>query len=294
MYFIEFLVQRKLIDEERMADALAEQASRSPSLYEVARTHRLIPSRDLVSVAVLQARERLDFRAACARVGVWSPELERAFDEKLRESEVPISRILLSRQWIGYPELNRALDEYLLEAVASTGKEEGTAALVSAPAASESGDAIEDELRRLFSPEAEARLLEMTARLAGAGAKSGSPLPDGSREDLRQLLHAFHELRGACRLAQRQDLEMPLEKAEALVQEAIARWEGIDAGLLQSIGECLGRAVKAFWKRHGFFLSETEPPEDWRREISEVGTQLELFLDLIGTLASLSGRKEAA
>ncbi len=112
-FFGEFLVEKNLVTDEVLVDALIEQLKSMPSLTEIAFETKLFPAKSFLSILSLQTNEKLDFKTAAEKLGLWSVEIEERVSRTLSEKKIPLGQILVRNGKVGFEDITKALDEYL-------------------------------------------------------------------------------------------------------------------------------------------------------------------------------------
>ena len=112
-YFGEFLVEKGVITEENLVDALIEQLANTPPLCQVIRQKKILSTQKIFEAFRFQQDNQVEFMQACKAIGSWTQEVqERAFTS-LDEIRKPLGHILVSKGLIDLKKLTNMLDEFL-------------------------------------------------------------------------------------------------------------------------------------------------------------------------------------
>lgn len=122
MLFGEFLIEKKLITEQQLLEALVAQVRETPTLLEMVLELKLIESSELLKIVTTQFSRKIEFQAACREHGQWSNDLAVRLEQETLKRRRPIGEFLLGKKFISIDDLNRILDEY----VAHRAKEHST------------------------------------------------------------------------------------------------------------------------------------------------------------------------
>lgn len=113
MYFGEFLLKQKLIDESRLAEALVEQICMTPVPCKVLFEAGKISAGDMIRIFSVQFEKGLTFRQACQELSIWNDEMDAILLSETKKSRPPLGNIILRQGSVSLDTLTSALDEYL-------------------------------------------------------------------------------------------------------------------------------------------------------------------------------------
>lgn len=112
-YFGEFLVSKKIISEEILADILVEQHKNVPSVLEIVHKKRLVNASELLKALAWQTENQGEFKTALQNIQKWTPELETSIRTELETQRVPLGHLLIKKGVTDLVTITKALDEFL-------------------------------------------------------------------------------------------------------------------------------------------------------------------------------------
>jgi hypothetical protein len=112
-YFGEFLVEKGVITEENLVDALIEQLSNTPPLCQVIRQKKILSTQKIFEAFRFQQDNQVEFMQACKAIGSWTQEVQERVFTSLDEIRKPLGHILVSKGLIDLKKLTNMLDEFL-------------------------------------------------------------------------------------------------------------------------------------------------------------------------------------
>lgn len=118
--FGEFLVQKGVITEELLLQAVVRQIAMLPATAEIILAHKILPPSQLLAVLKHQSQWRIDFIASAQALGVWSEEVASRLQKELAEVRVPLGMILINMGALEADQLPHYLDEYFAERAKGT------------------------------------------------------------------------------------------------------------------------------------------------------------------------------
>jgi hypothetical protein len=112
-YFGEFLVEKGVITEENLVDALIEQLANTPPLCQVIRQKKILSTQKIFEAFRFQQDNQVEFMQACKAIGSWTQEVQERVFTSLDEIRKPLGHILVSKGLIDLKKLTNMLDEFL-------------------------------------------------------------------------------------------------------------------------------------------------------------------------------------
>lgn len=112
-YFGEYLVDKGVIKEEGLLEALFEQAREVPFMSELAFKSRIISNDSILKALVIQAEKRIDFKEACVSLNLWTDEIELKILSELNKARKPLGYYLVKNGNADLSSITKALDEFL-------------------------------------------------------------------------------------------------------------------------------------------------------------------------------------
>jgi hypothetical protein len=112
-YFGEFLVEKGVITEENLVDALIEQLANTPPLCQVIHQKKILSSAKIFEAFRFQQDNQVEFMQACKAIGAWTQEVQEKAFNSLDDIRKPLGHILVSKGLIDLKKLTNMLDEFL-------------------------------------------------------------------------------------------------------------------------------------------------------------------------------------
>ena len=112
-YFGEFLVEKGVITEENLVDALIEQLANTPPLCQVIHQKNILSSSKIFEAFRFQQDNQVEFMQACKAIGAWTQEVQDKAFNSLDDIRKPLGHILVSKGLIDLKKLTNMLDEFL-------------------------------------------------------------------------------------------------------------------------------------------------------------------------------------
>lgn len=235
--FGEFLVEKGLVKEELLLEALIDQMRNMPSAVEMVYEHKLMVPSELLRALTHQTKFQVDFKRACLDLKLWSPTLEAAIKKGLDAKRVPIGQILV-KKGLDFERMTNAFDEYLggLTLVENTGENRAGGPLSDSQFSEVSGAILED-YEELLSDLRRAEIEEMVMKIGPSEIKS----------ICLELLGHFHSMKGGARFIKAQLSERLLEKVEELLRVCSVVNTQIAQNELGRVTAQIMRAVGILW-----------------------------------------------
>jgi hypothetical protein len=188
--FGEFLVERGLVSEKDLVDAIIEQISLTPSLPVLVHQYGLLTHGELIRALGHQARSKKDFKSACQELGLWTDLHEAKVEELLAALRIPIGQILIKKNLLSFEVLRRSLDEFFADQKNGS-KTTITSPATSVPMVKDLGPVTPEKASRLVGLMSPAFLAELRKRLVSLSAAAAP-----AKAEILAVYLAFHELRG--------------------------------------------------------------------------------------------------
>jgi len=112
-YFGEYLIDKKLINEESLIEALIEQVCLQPPVSKIVYDNKYLSTEQILKILKIQQEKKIDFIQAARQIELWSDHIDTQVTNKLNEKRLPIGEILLQKKYIQVDQLSHALDEFL-------------------------------------------------------------------------------------------------------------------------------------------------------------------------------------
>lgn len=114
-FFGEYLVEKKIISQNDLLEALVLQVQNTPTFLEVAFKHSIFQPEQILSILKNQVVEGVEFKVSAQSLGLWTLEAERQIQDALVKERVPLGKILLSQKKLEVKDLIAALDQFLAD-----------------------------------------------------------------------------------------------------------------------------------------------------------------------------------
>lgn len=213
--FIEHLLERELVKKEALIEGLLAQTATLPSLAEIVYRENLLDRADILRALILQAKEKLAFKEACTRLGLWSAELESKTDATIRKQSPSLFRWLVEHDVIEAEKLSQSFSEYLNK----------SASLDWADLFSEG---YKNELLRLIEVLRSEQCLRDQSQLRGT---------------LTSAMFLVHQAAGAARFLGRNSTERLLLVSERLIIAALRKKGPFSSSSLGALADAVEKAV---------------------------------------------------
>jgi hypothetical protein len=113
--FGQYLVEKGLLKEDELVLALVDQIKKLPSIIEIIFEKKMLSSKEILSILLLQQNEKLSFVEAAKKLQLWTKELELKVDLELSYKKIPLGELLVSSKVLSLESIVEALDEFLTE-----------------------------------------------------------------------------------------------------------------------------------------------------------------------------------
>jgi hypothetical protein len=114
-FFGDYLVEKKLISEETLADALVRQVRALPSTAEVVHEKKLISPEKLLQIFRLQTKTHAGFIEAASELKAWSDQIQTEVEDHLATIRPPLGQVLVESGKMTAQQIMNALDEFISE-----------------------------------------------------------------------------------------------------------------------------------------------------------------------------------
>lgn len=120
----EFLVEKGLLSNGDLLDALMLQSSNTSSVAEIVHKNKFLDCETILSTLKFQAEHSLGFYQALSKLGHLSDELTSKIKKIMDKERKPLGQILLETKKIDCEQLIQAFDDFIYETKNSTAGEE--------------------------------------------------------------------------------------------------------------------------------------------------------------------------
>jgi hypothetical protein len=118
--FGDYLVERKLISNQVLAEVLIEQLKSIPSTAEVVFEYKLLSTDQILAVLRKQTEAKKGFVEAARDLELWSEDIARRVEEVLGVVRIPLGQLLINSGKVSIEQITDALDHFLSEAPKNT------------------------------------------------------------------------------------------------------------------------------------------------------------------------------
>ncbi len=275
-FFGEYLVEKDLLSESDLIEALVEQSKTVPSTLEVVYSGDIFNHQQILSALKNQAESGGEFVTSCRTLDLWTEDVEKKVSREISKKRPPLGKVLLKNNKIEIKQLISALDEFLAdrmdESMAEASASTAEAAVV---------------------PESTAPEVEID--LSGVGeAKPTAEVGDGAVSDAEEYMAVFtdelyYELEGNIFSIEPMK-EMFLTEMESIQNNFQALYGGAKFAGVNSSEELVERIITAMTKIQEIG-KDVDEPIVWEFKAVAKGT-----LDLLKEIreALKSGQNESA
>jgi hypothetical protein len=118
-YFGEFLIEKGIITEENLVDALVEQISTTPPICQVVVEKKILPAKKVFEAFRYQQENNVEFVQACKALGTWTQEIQDRAFSVIDDLRKPLGHILVKKGLIDLKKLTSMLDEFMSQITTS-------------------------------------------------------------------------------------------------------------------------------------------------------------------------------
>jgi hypothetical protein len=112
-YFGEFLVEKGVITQDNLVDALVEQIAATPPLCQLIHQKKILGTSKIFEAFRYQQDKQVEFMSACVALGFWNKDVQDKVSSALDEIRKPLGHILVSKGLLDLKKLTTMLDEFL-------------------------------------------------------------------------------------------------------------------------------------------------------------------------------------
>ena len=112
-YFGEFLVEKGVISQENLVEALVDQIASTPPLCQVIVQKKILTTAKVFEAFRFQQDHQVEFMQACKSIGAWTQEVQDKTFSAIDDIRRPLGHILVSKDLIDLKKLTNMLDEFL-------------------------------------------------------------------------------------------------------------------------------------------------------------------------------------
>lgn len=114
-YFGNFLISKKIINENALISALIEQLKNSQSTFEILFEKKLIAAQDSLKILEEQQASQSTYKSAALKLNLWKKEFDSIVEDHLNSSRPPLGKILIDQGILDLKKLTSLLDEFFSE-----------------------------------------------------------------------------------------------------------------------------------------------------------------------------------
>ena len=227
-YFGEFLVEKGVITEDNLVDALIEQLANTPPLCQVIHQKKILSSAKIFEAFRFQQDNQVEFMQACKAIGAWTQEVQEKAFNSLDDIRKPLGHILVSKGLIDLKKLTNMLDEFLSQlsmapAAAPIPTPVSIPVVVAAPVI-ESEELMESyqpgilmELDETFD-EKKRKMVRVALSLVKDNAGSDNAICKKLMGDVYKIVHGLNGLLGLLALDKLSELLTDMEQYLSVIQ----------------------------------------------------------------------------
>ena len=253
-YFGEFLVEKGVITEENLVDALIEQLANTPPLCQVIHQKKILSSAKIFEAFRFQQDNQVEFMQACKAIGAWTQEVQEKAFNSLDDIRKPLGHILVSKGLIDLKKLTNMLDEFLSQlSMAPAAAPIPTP--VSIPVAVAAPMIESEELMESYQPgilmeldetfdEKKRKMVRVALSLVKDNAGSDNAICKKLMGDVYKIVHGLNGLLGLLALDKLSELLTDMEQYLSVIQPKL-----LDRSKEQLIGdtEVLTKGIDLAW-----------------------------------------------
>lgn len=119
-FFGDYLIEKGLVTEERLVEALLDQVKALPTVAEIVVEKSWLDKGSILKVFGLQSSRNLEFRQACKELGLWKDQYDFEIKKEITRQRTPLGHLLCKAGVLSAEILSKNLEEFI--ALQSTGK----------------------------------------------------------------------------------------------------------------------------------------------------------------------------
>lgn len=240
--FGEYLVEKKIVSENQLLDALIAQIDTQASIAKISRELGLLQPHEFLAILKKQSIERISFIEAGLELKMWTREKSEHVFSAMAVDRTPLGEILVRNQVIDIVTLTKALDDFFAE------RAQGDLASKIAPIESAIArfkdmsewdvkliSELESSIKNLSSQIADGDLIELRqyhgmvcALLADLMTREPQSLSNDLQKKIKDVLVRFFEVVHALRAAEEKNEDLvQILKSEAVSKSLGAIADGV-------------------------------------------------------------------
>lgn len=260
-YFGEFLVEKNIITDENLVDALIEQISSTPPLCQVVFQNKILPTAKIFEAFRYQQDNQVEFMQACKAMGAWTNEVNDKTNRMMGELRKPLGQILVNKGLIDLKKLTTMLDEFLSQLTVSAipvVSDAPAPAHVPAPVVEkidymEFQPGILMELEEAFD-EKKRRMVRIALSLVKDNAGTDPAICKKLMSDVFKIVHALNGLLSLLALEKLSELLMATEEN---INKIMPQMNERTKDLITSDVVLLTKAMDCAWDLRGSIMSNS-------------------------------------
>jgi len=310
--FGEFLVEKGIVNEGALVNALIEQLRGMPSLAEIAHELDVLSPGQVFAALTKQTKSQVDFRSACIDLGFWSDEVQTKIETTIRNRRKPIGQLLVNSGAVEFKKLTEALDEYLISceekpgtatspvvapAEFKTESDAPAAALAAAPgtetATEESGEfpiigvGVISDYADLLNESIKSELVGAVQSWVALATSIGDDENQKQKllNSLKETFNILHSIKGSARFIRAHLSERIVAEAENVIAPLQAKLEEGTTPAFDEIAPALACVIDHVWELRGTIEASGSEQAFWADESSKSG-----YLETIKAIVALKSK----
>lgn len=210
--FGEYLVDKGLINEEQLLDALISQIEEQSSVVKVVRDLDLIKKADILKILKQQVKDQTSFLETAVKLSYWDSEKNKKLFDFMSTQRTPLGEILVGKKYLDIAKLTSALDDFFGEKlkepeVSTTEKSEDSK--------NTTGDEVYSEVFEHLGPQFFEKLNQAISSVADG--RISNP------QIWKEISDELHKIQSAAKLYDFPEMAEFVEKSENIIRELLSR-----------------------------------------------------------------------
>lgn len=211
--FGEYLVDKGLISEDQLLDALIAQIEEQSSVVKIVRDLDLIKKTDILKVLKQQVKDQTSFLETASKMSLWNADKNLKLFEFMSTERTPLGEILVGKKYLDIGKLTSALDDFFGEKLKVPEPSVATDPTIPKSSAALSGPY--SEIFEQFGPQF-FETLNQAVNSVAEGRISDSQI-------WKSLSDELHKIQSAAKLYDFPEMAEFAEKSENIIRELLAR-----------------------------------------------------------------------
>ncbi len=282
--FGEYLIEKNIVTEDQLVDALVDQIREEPSICEITYSEKLLTTSQILSILSLQTKEKLTFIDSAKKLKAWNPDIEKKISEILQKKRIPIGQILLKKGGANFDQLINALDEFLAEIKPHQEDEKPAPSIKTSSKQPETTSTLDPSVLEIFSDSVNEEDYQNTIDSIENISKQlqNEQTPQEINTELDSLHSYLHKFKGNARFLKIKEIEDLAHQGEILIEVVKKNKVSLKSKHFAAFAKVSLNTVKILWTIKEMLLKldlkqSLWDDEEFKKEYQELLTELEVL-----------------